>query len=180
MACAGVYNVSSLEGPQKRAAFLYVMASSYKVDIGALLAGGRQRLSVNEQVPLEPFEGVTFPEPANVHFEARASGDMLEITGTIDTRIHGECDRCLAEIDRPMHIDVDERFAVGADAQADPFGEGNVVTGDRLDVADLVTQLVCSAVPIGLLCVPTCQGICPHCGENKNTGACKCEPETES
>ncbi len=168
--------MSSLEGPQKRAAFLYVMGSSYKVDIGALLAGGRQRLSVEQEVPLEPFEGVTFPEPARVHLDLRSSGDMLEIAGNIDVGIHGECDRCLGEVDRAMHVDVDEQFSIEGDAQADPFGESNVLTGDRLDVKDLTTQLVCSAVPIGLLCVQDCKGICPVCGENKNTGACNCEP----
>lgn len=168
--------MSSLEGPQKRAAFLYVMGSSYKVDIGALLAGGRQRLSVEQEVPLEPFEGVTFPEPARVHLDMHSSGDMLEIAGSIDVGIHGECDRCLGEVDRAMHVDVDEQFSIEGDAQADPFGESNVLTGDRLDVKDLTTQLVCSAVPFGLLCAQDCKGICPVCGENKNTGACNCEP----
>jgi len=155
------------------------MGSSSKVDIGALLAGGRQRLSVDEQVPLEPFEGVTFPEPARVHLDLHSSGDMLEIAGTMDVGIHGECDRCLGEVDRAMHVDVDERFSTEGDAHADPFGESNVVTGDRLDVKDLTTQLVCSAVPIGLLCAEDCKGICPACGENKNTGACTCVTETE-
>jgi uncharacterized protein len=152
------------------------MGSSYKVDVGALLAGGRQRLSVDQQVPLEPFEGVTFPEPARVHLDMHGSGDMLEITGTVDAKIHGECDRCLGDVDREMHVDVDEQFAADGDAQADPFGESNVLTGDRLDVKDLTTQLVCSAIPIGLLCAENCKGICPVCGENKNTGACTCEP----
>jgi uncharacterized protein len=101
---------------------------------------------------------------------------MLEITGTIDVGIHGECDRCLGEVERAMHVDVDERLSTQEDAQADPFGESNVLSGDRLDVKDLTTQLVCSAVPIGLLCTQDCKGICPVCGENKNTGACSCEP----
>jgi len=153
------------------------MGSSHKVDIGGLLAGGRQRLSVDQDVALEPFEGVQFSEPAHVHLDVHATGEMLEIAGTVDVRIHGECDRCLGEVDRAMHIDVDERFPVDGEAQADPFGESNVLTGDRLDVNDLATQLVCSAVPLGLLCAPDCKGICPNCGENKNTGACKCGPE---
>jgi uncharacterized protein len=148
------------------------MGSSYKVDIGGLLAGGRQRLSVNQDVSLEPFEGVHFPEPAHVHLDMHAAGEMLEIAGTVDVRIHGECDRCLGEVDRAMHVDIDERFPTGGEAQADPFGESNVLTGDRLDVKDLATQLVCSAIPLGLLCTPECKGICPTCGENKNTGAC--------
>jgi uncharacterized protein len=49
-----------------------------------------------------------------------------------------------------------------------------VLTGDRLDVKDLATQLVYSAVPLHLLCGPDCKGICQICGENKNTGACVC------
>jgi uncharacterized protein len=79
-----------------------------------------------------------------------------------------------------MHVDVDEQLDAGPEAQKDPFGTSNVLTGDRLDIKDLATQLVCSAIPLGLLCGQDCQGICPICGENKNTGACSCPPtETE-
>jgi uncharacterized protein len=78
----------------------------------------------------------------------------------------------LGDVQRDMHLDIDERFPTSGEAQADPLGESNVLTGDRLDVKDLTTQLVCSAVPLGLLCTPECKGICPTCGENKNTGAC--------
>ena len=154
------------------------MASSYKVDIGGLLAGGRQHLAVEQQVALEPFEGIRFPEPARVHLEVYATGEMLEIGGEIDVKIQGECDRCLGDVERAMHIDVDEQLDGGPEAQADPFGPSNVLTGDRLDVRDLATQLVVSAIPLGLLCAADCKGICPSCGENKNTGACTCEPET--
>ena len=154
------------------------MASSYKVDIGGLLAGGRQHLVVEQQVGLEPFEGIRFPEPARVHLDVHASGEMLEIAGDIDVKIQGECDRCLGDVERAMHVDIDEQLDVGPEAQADPFGLSNVLTGDRLDVRDLTTQLVVSTIPLGLLCAADCKGICPSCGENKNTGACTCEPET--
>lgn len=151
------------------------MASSYKVDIGGLLAGGRQRLVLDEQVEIEPFEGVRFPVPAQVHLEMHSSGDMLEIAGAIDVKYHGECDRCLADVDRSLHVDVDEQLDAGPEAQKDPFGPSNVLTGDRLDVKDLATQIVCSTVPLNLLCELDCKGICPTCGENKNTGACTCD-----
>jgi len=151
--------------------------ASYKVDVGGLLAGGRQRLVVDQQVELEPFEGVTF-EPARVHLEMHATGEVLEIAGTLDTEFHGECDRCLGEVAREMHVDVDEQLDTGPEAQKDPFGASNVLTGDRLDLKDLATQLVCSAIPLGLLCGEDCKGICPVCGENKNTGACTCVTET--
>ena len=154
------------------------MASSYKVDIGGLLAGGRQRLVVDQEVALEPFEGIRFPEPARVHLDVHATGEMLELAGSVDVKIHGECDRCLADVERDMHVDVDEQLDVGPDALKDPFGASNVLAGDRLDVRDLATQVVVSSVPLGLLCGENCLGICPACGENKNTGACTCAPAT--
>ncbi|HYL27311.1 MAG TPA: DUF177 domain-containing protein, partial [Candidatus Nitrosotalea sp.] len=58
----------------------------------------------------------------------------------------------------------------------DPFGESNVLTGERLDVADLVQQSVLSALPMGLRCRPDCLGLCPACGANRNTGECSCQP----
>ena len=153
------------------------MASSHKVDIGGLLAGGRQRLVVDQQVEIEPFEGVRFPQPARVHLEMHASGDMLEIAGSVDARFHGECGRCLGDVERDLRVDVDEQFDAGPDAQKDPFGASNVLTGERLDVRDLAAQLLYAAVPLNVLCGPECKGICPICGENKNTSACACSTE---
>jgi len=150
------------------------MASSYKVDIGGLLAGGRQHLLVEQQVEVEPFEGMSFPKGALVRLDLHATDAVLEIDGTIDAEARGECDRCLTEVVRPMHVDVVEQFEAGPDAKSDPFAENNVVTGDRLDLKDLTSQLLYSAVPIGTLCGEECKGLCSICGENQNTGACTC------
>ncbi len=160
--------------PNRRAAFVYVMASSYKVDIAGLVAGSRQRLVLNQDVDLEPFEGVRFPEPARVHLNLSATGEQLEITGNIDAAYEGECGRCLGSVVRTMHVEVDEQLDTGPESQNDPFGPGNVLTGARLDVKDLATQLVCSAIPLTIVCAETCKGICPNCGENRNTGECVC------
>ena len=131
---------------------------------------------VEQQIPIEPFEGVTFPEPAQVHLEMYAQGKVLEIAGAIDVEARGDCNRCLADVALRLHVDVGERLEPSGSDRRDPFDENNVLTGDRLDVADLVTQLVCSAVPMGLLCRDECRGLCTECGENKNAGACSCGP----
>jgi len=159
-------------------AFLYVMGSAHKIDVGALLAGNRRGLVVDDRVTVAPFEGVEFPEPAAVHLELQASGRLLEIKGTIDVPLHGDCARCLGAVDDNMHLRVDEQVEAGPSLQDGPFAENNVLTGDRLDVADLAAQLVCSAIPIGLLCKEDCKGICPRCGENRNSTSCECNGET--
>lgn len=159
-------------------AFLYVMASAHKIDVGGLLSGNRQRMVVDDRVALAPFEGVEFPEPAAVHLDLHASGFLLEIAGSVDTKLRSVCVRCLGEIEERMHVSVDEQVEGRPGLQDGPFGESNVLAGDRLDVADLAAQLVCSAIPIGLLCKEDCKGICPRCGENRNLRTCECNGET--
>jgi len=153
------------------------MAYASTIDISGLLSGGRQHLLVHERILIEPFEGVTFPEPAQVDLEVRARDKVLEIEGTIGVEARGSCNRCLEDVVLRMRVDVGERLEPSGSDRRDPFDENNVLSGDRLDVADLTTQLVCSAVPMGLLCGVGCRGLCTACGENKNTGACSCGPD---
>ena len=152
------------------------MDRSHKVDVSGLLAGSRQLMVVTDEVPIEPFEGLIFPEPVSVKLELRAADRMLVVEGAVDARIHGQCDACLEDVDMQVHVDVDERLDPAQGRDVDPFGESNVLTGERLDVADLAQQSVLSALPLGVRCRPGCLGLCPACGANRNTGECSCEP----
>lgn len=151
------------------------MARSHKVDVGGLLAGGHQRMLVDDEVPIEAFEGIEFPNPARVRLELRYADRMLVVAGTVDAHAAGGCDSCLEPVERNVHVDVDERLDPWSDRDEDPFGEGNVMTGTRLDVADLAQQLVLSVLPMGLRCRDDCKGLCGTCGANRNANACSCE-----
>ncbi len=151
------------------------MGRSHKVDIGGLLSGGRQVLVVDDGIPIESFEGIEFPHEALVHLEVRFRDQLLDIGGTVDVQARGECSRCLEDVVRDVHVDLDERLNLSTDGDADPFGESNVVHGERLDVADLAMQLVYSALPLGLVCKEDCRGLCAVCGSNRNASACSCE-----
>jgi uncharacterized metal-binding protein YceD (DUF177 family) len=94
-----------------------------------------------------------------VHLELRYADRLLHIVGTVDVEARSACDSCLEEVDVPVHADVDERFDPNTGRDDDPFGETNVLTGTRLDVADLAQQLVLSEMPLGLRCGESCQGI---------------------
>ena len=69
---------------------------------------------MDDRVPVAPFEGVNFPEPAAVHLELQASGRLLEIKGTIDVPLHSDCARCLGAVDDSIHLRVDEQVDVAA------------------------------------------------------------------
>jgi len=150
------------------------MVRSHKVDIGGLLAGGHQRMLITDEVPIEAFEGITFPDPAQVRLELSYADRMLVATGSVDVHAVGACDSCLEPVERDVHVDVNERLDPWVGRENDPFGESNVFTGTRLDVADLAQQLVLSVLPMGVRCSDDCQGLCGTCGANRNAGACSC------
>lgn len=153
------------------------MGSSLVIDIGSLLHAGRP-ISLDEPLAVPSFGTLTFPQPARIALDLRRVDRGLNVDGTIDVDVAGECDRCLDDVVVPIHVDVNERFEP-ASGSSDPFGENNVLSGTDLDVADLVRQLVTAALPFGLTCSEGCRGLCATCGRNKNPGGgCNC-PETE-
>ncbi len=134
-------------------------------------------MAVQDEVPIEPFEGLEFPEPARVALELHRADRMLAVKGSVDARVRGVCDACLEEVDLQVHVDVDERLDPTRGRDQEPLGESNVLMGQRLDVADLAQQMLLTALPMGLRCKADCLGLCGVCGANRNRGECSCDPE---
>jgi hypothetical protein len=65
------------------------MGRSHKVDIGGLLAGSRQTMLLEDEVPVESFEGIEFPAPAKVRLEMRYADRMLHVAGSVDALARG-------------------------------------------------------------------------------------------
>jgi uncharacterized metal-binding protein YceD (DUF177 family) len=128
------------------------LVRGHSVDISGLLAGGRKVMHVEDEVPIESFEGIAFARPASVKLTLQGADGWLEVKGGIEARAAAECDVCLEPVELPLSVEVDERFDAHVDRSRDPFGEANVVTGTRLDVGDLAQQVVLSALPMGVRC----------------------------
>jgi uncharacterized protein len=139
-------------------------------DIEPVLATGRE-ISVSDDVGVPDFGSYVFPAPAWVEVAVRRSEGELEVAGTVDVSYSGSCDRCLEDVHRVLHLEVDERLMPKNDLDG-PFAENNVLDGSRLDLADLVRQLIGSALPLSLVCSDECRGLCPVCGLNRNSDAC--------
>ncbi len=148
------------------------MVRGHTIDVAGLLGGSHQVMQVEDEVPIEPFEGIAFRRPAHVRLELRPVDGDLEVQGAVDAHALGACDFCLAPVEFDIHGSVDERLDLSSNGSSDPFGESNVLAGDRLDVADLAQQVVLSALPMGVRCSSECKGLCPACGADLNAGPC--------
>jgi len=145
-----------------------------RIDVGVVLGAGRE-LDVRQSLSIPDFGTYSFPAPAEVALNVRRLGLGIELEGTVDVAATGQCSRCLDDVRLPLHLEIDERLDPNRERD-DPFSENNVLVGDQLDLADLVRQVIDSALPLVLHCRDDCTGLCPTCG-NPRDGACGC-PKT--
>ncbi len=95
----------------------------------------------------------------------------IEFRGRVTGAWAGECRRCLGPASGAIDAEVHELF------ERDPESEeiyplGSRDAGDRLDLEPLVRDAIYLELPQAPLCKADCQGLCPECGADRNTGDC--------
>jgi uncharacterized protein len=149
-------------------------------------------------VPADDFAVV-----GGAHFEGdveRGSGETYHLRGQLTAQLSLPCARCAEPFDLPVDVPVDLRFVPAtaekassrpspSSADDDDDDDGRQMAEDdpsivlydepRIDLAQVAREQFYLAVPMKPLCRPDCQGLCPHCGTNRNTGTCTCENQWE-
>lgn len=124
-----------------------------------------------QDVALEPLEfgGQRYlPVPDRVAAELAIS---RATTGTVFElrfrgRLHGPCQRCLADAVVDTDISAREYHATSpgeSDELASPY-----VLENRLELAAWARDALALALPEQILCRPECAGLCPTCGRDLN------------
>ena len=122
---------------------------------------------------------------AEVLHEHRGPRDIVA-----DVRLRGKfagnfqvpCARCVEPVEIPLAADFDLIFRpAAADAEATersitaPETEIGYYQGDSLSLEDVLREQVLLSLPVRTLCKPDCKGLCPRCGENRNSQTCSCD-----
>ncbi len=107
--------------------------------------------------------------PVKVEGTAYLTGNHTAyVEGSVNYSIKGECTRCLAPATKEFVIDFAENFD-GDNETSYP------VVCDRLDLSQIVNDLIIMNIPVSFLCKEDCKGLCTVCGANLNEGECQCE-----
>ena len=125
--------------------------------------------------------GTSYPvsEPVCVSGTVRNTADVLMMTGTITTRLHGVCDRCASDFVRDVEIPLDV-VLVEEFTNEDSEDEGVFpLEADTADLEDIVRTVFVLNLDSKLLCKPDCKGLCCRCGKNLNDGPCGCQKELD-
>jgi uncharacterized protein len=109
------------------------------------------------------------------------TGGEIRVRGHLAVVMEAECDRCLETARFPVEADFDlfyEPASAGPSGEEVAIREGETeiafYEGEGLELEDVLREQVLLALPMQRTCREDCQGICPSCGQNRNTVACDC------
>ena len=127
-----------------------------------------------------------FVAPLQTRLRVVRVGEMVEVEGTVESRIRHSCSRCLMEFEEPLA----SRFALTyaremPEVMEDASGEEVELSaeemglilfhGEEVDLGEAIAEQVVMALPMRPLCREECRGLCPQCGANLNEVDCGCE-----
>jgi uncharacterized protein len=98
-------------------------------------------------------------------------------SGALDGAVDAECRRCLTDVRAPVEDELHVVFADADDAEVDD--DPDVYRLDprsqELDLRPAIREQWLLSVPAFVECRADCKGLCPSCGADRNTDACRCE-----
>ena len=122
---------------------------------------------------------------AEVLHEHRGPRDIvadIRLKGRFAGNFEVPCARCVEPVKIPLAAEFDLIFRPAeADAEAPersitaPETEIGYYQKDSLWLEDVLREQVLLSLPVRTLCKPDCKGLCPRCGENRNSRQCSCE-----
>ncbi len=102
------------------------------------------------------------PIETNIHAEA-FENDILTVVH-MKAKMELSCSRCMDSYEKTLPVSFDMHTSIHQ---------------TYVDVLEEARQSLLLALPAKSLCQTNCQGLCPVCGKNLNTGACQCNRQSK-
>jgi uncharacterized protein len=120
------------------------------------------------------------------HGAKRKKIQDIRLVGNLAAEVEISCARCLEPVRHAVARNFDllyrpEGIDGGTDEAAVNEAETEIgyYSGDGMLLEDALREQVLLALPMKAVCREDCKGLCPHCGQDLNTGACGCTPATD-
>jgi uncharacterized protein len=107
------------------------------------------------------------PSGTDVELDLRLEAVMegVLVTGSVRSRVTGECVRCLDPVEQVLDADFQELYVYpGVEVESEDAAETLRLDGDLLDLEQVLRDTVVLALPLLPLCRADCPGLCPTCG----------------
>jgi uncharacterized protein len=129
----------------------------------------------------EPGDAYRIVAPVTLAFEVHKDKERFRLVGTVVTELELPCSRCLEAFRLPVNASFDLRYHPASEMSQDEERQvedddlgTSYYRDDQIDLNELLREQFYLALPMKPLCDEACQGLCPQCGTNLNTGSCNC------
>jgi uncharacterized protein len=141
--------------------------------------------AVHVPVPLElqrftlagdPYDPLPAKVVGDLQITRMASGRLFDLE--FETPVFGACQRCLGEARIQIEVEGQEYQDDSPELGAEDDMTTPYLTGELLDVDRWAHDALLLAMPLRVLCREECEGLCPTCGIDRNSGTCSCVETT--
>lgn len=141
-----------------------IKISTLRLTVDGMEVSGEEPPSFLE---LEDSRIVTYNQPIYYKLNASLVNNGALVTGSISTVLICSCVRCLEEFNRKVE-----------NTEVCHFYENPL--SPEIDLTPDLREDMVISFPQNYLCSEQCRGLCPSCGENLNTGKCKCNVDKKT
>lgn len=122
-------------------------------------------------------QDLSIEAPVKFACKIRRDGNRLHFEGTIETVLTTACARCLEAavvvINDTFDYDLDLALTSDSPEDYDPLVQ-EINQEGHLKLGLIARERLYLNVPFRVLCKPDCKGLCPQCGQNRNSESCTC------
>jgi len=150
--------------------------------LGSIIDRPGESVSFSTSVDLSDLRyGESYPvsEPVTATGVVRNTAGVLVMSGSLETTIHGVCDRCASDFDAKVQFPIDVVLVTELTNEENEDEWVFPLEGDSADLEDIVRTVFVLNLDSKLLCKPDCKGLCCRCGKNLNDGPCSCQKELD-
>jgi uncharacterized protein len=148
------------------------------------LAEGETRMELDAAGPsvgLPPDE-IALEGPLHVALILDRRGEEIWVRGSVQAVVPQQCSRCLTDFAQSLELEfqvfcakVRPHSTIGPSRLDEEDGGIHFHDGRVLILDEEIREAVILGLPMRPLCKESCLGLCPHCGEDRNQGPCRCE-----
>jgi len=136
--------------------------------------GSVKNLQIRTPAPADlGTEVIGVPEGSDLALDVTLTSmdDGVLAHADADLHVHGECVRCLRDLDEDRSVRIDELYLFpevieAQRAEGDEEAEDLLAVGETtLDLEPALRDALVPTLPFQPLCRPDCPGLCPDCGK---------------
>jgi uncharacterized protein len=124
---------------------------------------------------LERNPDVISTTPLQVRIEVRHEAGMAIASGSLSNTVTYCCSRCLEPFTESLEVPFQESFYPTENEPDDPEDHVHAVQDEGFELLPWIEEAFLVELPFVPVCRPTCEGLCPECGVNRNVTRCKCQ-----